>query len=67
LLRGAAEAMPECVCAPIPWVERAEYDRGVVDVRARLGDAVIATAWAERQAMVLEQAIAYASQNVDAS
>jgi hypothetical protein len=64
-LCGAAEAMPESARAPIPRVERAEYDRTVAAVRARLGDHAIAAAWAAGQAMPLEDTIAEAL-NIDA-
>jgi predicted ATPase len=57
---GAAEAMAESARASIPRVERAEYSRTVTAVRARLGDPVLATAWAAGQAMPLEKAIAEA-------
>jgi tetratricopeptide (TPR) repeat protein len=59
-LCGAAEAMPEPVRAQMPQVERAEYDRAVAAVRARLGDPAVAAAWAVGQAMPLEEAIAEA-------
>jgi hypothetical protein len=59
-LCAAAEALPESARALIPRAERAEYDRAVAAVRARLGDPAVAAAWAAGQAMPLEEAIAEA-------
>jgi len=40
--------------------ERAEYDRTIAVVHAQLDEATFAAAWAEGQAITLEQALAYA-------
>ncbi|MBI3973469.1 MAG: adenylate/guanylate cyclase domain-containing protein [Chloroflexi bacterium] len=61
-LLGAAEALREAIGAPLPPADRADYDRDVAVVRAGLGEATFATAWAEGRAMSLEQAVAYALQ-----
>jgi hypothetical protein len=37
-----------------------EYDRNLAAVRSQLDEATFAQAWAEGQAMTLEQAMAYA-------
>jgi hypothetical protein len=37
-----------------------ECSRSIATVRAQLGDAAFAAAWAEGQALPLEQAVAYA-------
>jgi hypothetical protein len=46
--------------AGCPKAERAVHDRSVAAVRTALGEEVFAAAWAEGQAMPLEQACAYA-------
>jgi hypothetical protein len=45
----------------IDFADQPEYDRQVASVRAHLGKAAFPTAWAEGQAMTLQQAIDYAS------
>jgi hypothetical protein len=42
-----------------PPVEQANVDHDFALIRAQLDEAVIAAAWAEGQAMTMEQAIAY--------
>jgi len=59
-LFGAAEALRESVCVPLPRVHRADYERDVAAARTQLDEATFAVAWAAGQAMTLEQAIAYA-------
>jgi predicted ATPase/class 3 adenylate cyclase len=59
-LLGAAAARRDAVGASLPPAERAAYERIVATVRAYLEPAVFAAAWAEGQAMSLEQAVAYA-------
>ena len=44
---------------------RADYERRVAAVRARLGEAAFATVWAEGRAMPVEQAIAFALETKD--
>ena len=46
--------------APLAPVRRADHDGVVAAVRVALGEAALAAAWAEGQAMTLEQAVAYA-------
>jgi hypothetical protein len=49
-----------------PWsIYRQEYDRTLVAVRAQLSVEAFAAAWAEGQAMTLEQAISYALEASD--
>src|SRR5262249_3364815 len=57
---GAAEALRAALGAPLPPCERAAYEHDVAAARAQLDTAAFAAAWAEGQAMTLEQAIAYA-------
>jgi predicted ATPase/transcriptional regulator with XRE-family HTH domain len=59
-LFGAAEALRQTIGVPPPPVERANYEPSIARVRAHLGEATFAMAWAEGQAMTQEQAIAYA-------
>ncbi len=59
-LFGAAAGIREAIGAPLPPVERAEYNRSVAAARAQLGEAAFAAVLAEGRAMALEQAIAYA-------
>jgi tetratricopeptide (TPR) repeat protein len=60
LLFGVVDAILISVAAPLLPADRLEYDRNVAAVRAQLGAADFAAAWAEGRAMLLEQAIAYA-------
>jgi DNA-binding CsgD family transcriptional regulator/tetratricopeptide (TPR) repeat protein len=59
-LYGAAEALRETMGAPLPPVERSDYDRKVTVVRAQLGEAAFAAAWGEGKAMTPEEAVEYA-------
>jgi hypothetical protein len=59
-LLGSAAALREAIGAPLPSAERTDYDRDVAAVRAQLGEAAFAKAWAEGRAMTLEPAIDYA-------
>jgi predicted ATPase/class 3 adenylate cyclase len=59
-LFGAADALREAAGAPMPPVERGDYQREVAAVLAALGKDTFATAWAAGRAMTLEQAIASA-------
>jgi hypothetical protein len=58
-LFGAAEALRQAIGAPVPFVERADYDRNTAAVRAQLDEATFNAAWVEGRAMTMEQAIAY--------
>ena len=44
--------------------DQASYERDVATTRARLDEDTFTTAWAEGQAMTLEQAIVYALEEV---
>ena len=59
-LWGAVAALREKTGKRAAPASRATYERAVDTARAQLGDAFFAAAWAEGQAMTLEQAIAYA-------
>jgi hypothetical protein len=59
-LYGAADLIGQNIGVPtVPW-EVAETERDLTLIRAQLGEEAFAAAWAEGQAMTLEQAVAYA-------
>ena len=57
---GAAEALRETLGAPLFPSYRDHYQRGITAARAQLDDQTFVAAWAEGQAMTLEQMIEYA-------
>jgi predicted ATPase/class 3 adenylate cyclase len=57
-LWGSAEVMREAIGAPLPPVERADYDHAVAAVREHLGEQAFASAWAEGRTMTVEQVLA---------
>ena len=59
-LLGAAESLREAIGTPLRPTQRADYAHAVAAARAELGEEAFAAAWAEGQAMSVEQAIAYA-------
>jgi tetratricopeptide (TPR) repeat protein len=56
-LLSAAAALSEAMGAPLPPVDRPEFERSVAAARALLGEEAFAAAWAEGRAAPLEQAI----------
>jgi tetratricopeptide (TPR) repeat protein len=58
-LFGAADAIRKALDAPLPPVACLAYERDIAVARAHLADADFAAAWAEGQAMPLQQVIAY--------
>jgi predicted ATPase len=60
-LLGAAETLREATGAPLSPRERVRYDRDVSAVRAGLGEADFAAAWAAGKAMPLEHVITHSS------
>ena len=60
LLFGAAEALRDAIGAPVPPVDRADYERSVAAVRAQFDAAAFAVTWAEGRSTPLEQAITVA-------
>jgi predicted ATPase/DNA-binding SARP family transcriptional activator len=64
-LLGAAEARHEAL-GEHPWpMQLAEHDRTVTAARTALSEEAFAAAWAEGQAMTVEQAVAYALEECD--
>ncbi|MSP13055.1 MAG: tetratricopeptide repeat protein [Chloroflexi bacterium] len=59
-LCGAADALFKTIHTPFIHYWRAENDRTASALRAQLEETVFAIAWAEGQAMSLDQAVAYA-------
>ena len=59
-LGGAMEKQIPSIRLEMSPAERAEYDTAVAATRAALGEEAFAAAWAEGQAMTMEQAIEYA-------
>jgi predicted ATPase/class 3 adenylate cyclase/DNA-binding CsgD family transcriptional regulator len=57
-LWGTAECLREAIGAPIPPVERVEYEHTVAAARAHLDEQSFDAAWAEGRAMTPEQALA---------
>jgi hypothetical protein len=60
LLLGALHALSEPLGMSLPLIERAHHERIVAAGRAALGEEGFAAAWAEGEAMSLEQAAQYA-------
>jgi DNA-binding CsgD family transcriptional regulator/tetratricopeptide (TPR) repeat protein len=57
-LWGTAEALRQAIGAPLPLVERADYERAVASAHAQLGEEAFVAAWVEGRTMTLEQALA---------
>ena len=57
-LWGRAEVMREVIGAPLPPIERADYDHAVAAVREHLGEEAFASTWAEGRMMTVEQVLA---------
>jgi predicted ATPase/DNA-binding SARP family transcriptional activator len=60
-LWGSAEALRHTIGAPLAPAERLFYEPRIAAVRARVNETTFLAAWAEGQAMPLEQAIACAN------
>ncbi len=57
-LWGRAEVMREAIGAPLPPIERTDYDNAVAAVREQLGEEAFASTWAEGRTMTVEQVLA---------
>ena len=53
-LFGVSTALRDAIGTPLPPAERISYERSMTDVRAQLGEAAFAAAWAEGRATPLE-------------
>ena len=56
-LWGTAEALRKAIGAPLPPIERADYEQAVATARDHLGEETFASAWAEGRAMTAEQVL----------
>jgi hypothetical protein len=56
-LFGAAATWRNILGTPLPPMDRAFYDRSMAAIRPQLENTLFATAWAEGQAMTLEEAV----------
>jgi tetratricopeptide (TPR) repeat protein len=59
-LLGAAETLLKAIHSQLDRADRTESERNLAYVRAQLDEAAFTAAWMEGQAMTLEQAVAYA-------
>jgi ATP/maltotriose-dependent transcriptional regulator MalT len=57
-LWGAARVLRVTMDAPLPPVERADYEHSVAATRTQLGEKIFTTVWAEGESMSLEQVLA---------
>ena len=56
-LWGAAKAVRDAMGAPLPPIERADYERSMATACTRLGEKAFTAAWAEGRTMTPEQAL----------
>ncbi len=56
-LWGKAEALREAIGAPLPPIERADYEQAVATARDHLGEETFASAWAQGRTMTEEQVL----------
>jgi hypothetical protein len=66
MLYGAAVALRNAIGAPISPNEHARYDQGRDATSTALGEEAFTTAWAEGQALPLDEAVALALEDTDA-
>jgi len=57
-LWGTAQALREAIGAPLPPIERADYQQAVATARDYLGEETFASAWAQGHAMTAERVLA---------
>ena len=63
-LWGADETIREAIGATVRALYRADYDHGLTAARETLGDAAFTAAWGTGRKMTLEEAVAYALEEV---
>src|SRR5207302_2106787 len=56
-LWGTAEALREAIDAPMPPLDRADYEQALAAAHTALGEEAFASAWAEGRTMTPEQAL----------
>jgi predicted ATPase/DNA-binding XRE family transcriptional regulator len=59
-LFAAASALRDAMEAPVPPIERADYEGSLAAARAQLDEADLTAAWRDGRSMTFEEAIAYA-------
>jgi hypothetical protein len=59
-LAAASAGLSDLAMQPVYPIERPELERALTPIRQALGERDATAAWAEGQAMTLEQAVAYA-------
>jgi len=64
-LFAAAAAIRAAIGAPLPPADRADVERDIAAVRAQLDEATFNAAWDAGQKMILEEAVAYALEDVN--
>ena len=64
-LLGAAASIRESLNSPMTATERIEYEQNISALRAQMDESYLQQAWAAGHAMVLEQAVEYALEDVD--
>lgn len=63
-LWGTVEALREAIGAPLPPIERADYEQAVATARDHLGVEIFASTWAEGGALTAEQALLMGEQTI---
>ncbi|HZU70579.1 MAG TPA: tetratricopeptide repeat protein [Ktedonobacteraceae bacterium] len=63
-LWGTAEALREAIGAPLPPVDRDDYEQAVATARDHLGIEAFAATWAEGRAMTVEQVLTVREQAI---
>ncbi|MGC8666931.1 MAG: ATP-binding protein [Chthonomonadales bacterium] len=64
-LMAASISLREEIHAPVPQTDREEFDRLLSSIRCRLGPERFAAVWNEGRAMSLDEAVAYALEDLD--
>jgi tetratricopeptide (TPR) repeat protein len=59
-LLGAAAKLHEAIGAPLRAIDRPRYQQTMAAAHVQLSDSAFALAWAEGEAMTLDEAVAYA-------
>jgi hypothetical protein len=65
-LFGAAAALRAMIGAPLPPIDRADYEQDVAAVRAQLDAATFQTAWEAGHKMVLDKTLEFALKDAGA-
>lgn len=63
-LWGTAETLRDAVHIPIPFIDRAEYERSIANTRTHLSENTFAALWAQGRTMTPEQVLALQGQAI---